>query len=127
MSQRDGFWDFSVAAGDSRFTLIHASGGYVASCDGANASVVYRTALKAPAKPATPSFTVAWADSSADASWTYEVQYRIGSGAWRSWKHGTTKRSATFSGATNKTYFFEARATAGGGTTNWSPARKVAT
>jgi hypothetical protein len=36
-------------------------------------------------------------------------------------------RSATFPGSTNRTYYFEARVTRAGGSTNWSPPRKVVT
>ncbi len=127
IAQRDGFWNFKVAPDASKSVKGHAAGSYIATCDGQRGTVVLRIKITAPSQPSTPTFTLTWADSLADASWTYDVQYRVGTGAWQSWKHGTTKRSAPFSGVSGKTYSFQARTTSAGGTTNWSLPRTVMT
>ena len=91
--QSEGFWNVKVAAGATKRITTHAAGSYVATCDGGHATVVYRTAIQAPAAPLSPWFVVTWADASAGAR-SYDVQYRIGTGNWQTWKHGTSVRSA---------------------------------
>lgn len=60
----------------------------------------------------------------ADASWTYDVQYRAGDGAWADWLVQTSDRSATFAGVAATTYWFRARTTIlTNGTTAGPPAR----
>lgn len=127
VTQRERFWSFVVGADVTKTARIHAAGTYVAWCDGDHGRVVARTKVKAPSDPPSPNFSVTWADADAAAAWTYDVQYRIGSGGWRAWKHGTSLRSASFDGAGGKTYAFQARVTRVGGTTGWSPAKKVTT
>jgi hypothetical protein len=64
----------------------------------------------------------------ADASWTYDVQYRAGDGAWTDWLVQTSDRSATFAGVAATTYRFRARTTTPtNGTNRWSPPRVAAT
>jgi hypothetical protein len=124
----DGFFSLHVPADSSRWTKMHAAGTYVATCDGANAKVVFKSFLTAPASPGSATFPVTWADDAAGADWRYDVRFRIGTGSWKSWKHNTTVRSHTFPGASNRTYYLEARVTNPlGGTTKWSPPRKVTT
>jgi hypothetical protein len=126
--ERAGFFHFEVRPDHDKHVRIHAAGTYAARCDGGKAQKVFRAALKAPSAPANHSFSVAWADDTAGAAWRYDVQYRIGSGTWTTWKQKTTARSATFSGNASTTYFFRARATIPtAGTNGWSPVRKVVT
>ena len=71
-----------------------------------------------------------WATRDADASWTFDVQYRIGDGSWQPWRRATSARSGVFDGDVGTTYVFRARATnpaADGGTTSWSPRKTVFT
>jgi plastocyanin len=46
--------------------------------------------------PAGLAFTVKWASSASNTGTRFDVQYRVGSGTWKSWKANTTARSAVF-------------------------------
>lgn len=127
VDQREGFWSFSVPGGGQRSAQVHAVGAYVVRCDGDDGTTIAKVKPKAPANPSSPDFEVTWGGPDAANAWTYDVQYRIGTGDWRGWKRGVSVESATFDGRAGKTYFFRGRTTRAGGSTDWSPAKKVTT
>jgi hypothetical protein len=75
-------------------------------------------------------FTVRWALSGTDTGSSWDVQFRIGGGAWRNWKTDTTALRAVF-GKDNrpvhvkngKRYSFRARSMAGSAASRWSPVK----
>ena len=120
-------WQVSVAGDGDRSAKIHSAGSHRATCDGGGAT--YSVAKVKPttsAAPTGPDFTVIWATSNADGAWRYEVQYRIGSGGWRSWFDRTGKRSARFDARDGTRYGFRVvTINPGEGATGWSPAKSV--
>jgi hypothetical protein len=48
------------------------------------------------AAPAGPTFTVKWAASTSKTGSRYDVQYRVGTGAWQDWVKNTTKLKKEF-------------------------------
>jgi hypothetical protein len=128
--QRDGFWNVQLAVGAERGTVtMHSAGTYLSACVPGQWKAPLRLRPKAPASPTGNSFIVAWADQGAPSTWRYGVQYRIGQGAWRAWRSGTSQRAATFQGQNGRTYFFRARTIrpSANKRTDWSPARRVVT
>jgi hypothetical protein len=126
--EHNGFFGFKAAPDADHYVRIHAAGGYSARCDGGHLQRLYNAGVRAPRAPSSDSFTVRWADSVADASWLYDVQYRVGTGAWTDRLVQSSERSATFDGAASTTYAFRARATIPtGGTDRWSRPHTVVT
>jgi hypothetical protein len=126
--EESGFFGFQASPDEDHYVRIHAAGGYSARCDGGYVQRVFKAGVRVPRSPSSDSFTVRWADTDADATWLYDVQYRVTNGAWTDWLVQTSDRSATFAGAASTTYRFRARATIPtGGTNRWSPPRVATT
>lgn len=125
--EKNGFWNWSIAAGAQRSRIMSSAGGFAERCDASQSWSALPVRVKAPSAPSGTSFTVTWATSDAPASYRYGVQYRIGSGVWHTWKSGVSARSATFSGVAGKVYGFRARTKDGTHVSGWSPVRKVTT
>ncbi len=86
--------------------------------------------VKVGAAPTGPNFTVTWANSSTNTGTTFDVQFRIGSGAWRAWKTGTSAFKAVFGRsdspvhvAGGSRYGFRARSKKSGSVSKWSPVK----
>jgi hypothetical protein len=89
------------------------------------------TTTSVPAQATAPSFLVSWHGTDATSGIaTYDVQRKVGSGAWTNWLTATTETSGWFSGQLSTTYSFRARATdragnveayAGAGVTTTTP------
>lgn len=77
--------------------------------------------VKLSAAPSGPDFTVAWATAASNTGSKYRIHYKIGSGAWKTWKSGTSARSATFKGVAGKRYTFRAKSLKGDAASKWSP------
>jgi hypothetical protein len=128
ITQSQGFWKATFRNfHSSRDFGVHASGTYWQNCDAGSPTGPITVPVTAPRHPASSSFKVTWADSAAGSTWSYGVQYRIGSGHLRGWKSNTKARSATFHGVSGKTYYFRARVRnpVTGKHTDWSSLRKV--
>lgn len=83
----------------------------------------------APA-PAGVAFTVKWASGVTNTGSKFDVQYRIGSGKWKTWKKDVASPSAVFGAkgapvtvAPGQRYSFRARSQSGRAVTRWSPAK----
>lgn len=128
ISETSGLWAKGLGIGDTVSGSAAAAGGFKQSCDGGPVQA-WKVKIKAEAHPAGPDFKVTWAVAGAKATWHFNVQYRIGSGAWRTWKPNTSMKSATFDGATGKAYGFRSRVinTVSGDRTGWSPVFTVST
>ena len=129
VTQTAGFWSVNLNRNQSKGFTLHAAGTYLQSCAGGPAAAPMSVPVTAPVHAASRSFRVTWADGGAPSTWTYGVQYRIGSGRIVFWKANTTARSAIFPGAGGKTYYFRARVRnpTTGKKTAWSPLKKVTT
>ncbi len=123
-----GFWSKTVAPGDQRSVILHASGTYPETCDGDSTDPL-AAKIKAPGHPSTASFKVTWADSGAKSTWRFNIQYRIGSHHYVDWKLHTSAHSDTFRGTNGKVYHFRARVLDpdAGTATDWSPSKRVTT
>ena len=109
--EENGFWSITLDGGETFEGAAQAAGSFSQSCDLGPFSVgsSWSIRLKARAHPATPDFKVTWAIPSADVSWHYNVEYRVGSRSWRTWYADTAIRSATFDGVNGRTYSFRSR------------------
>jgi plastocyanin len=78
--------------------------------------------------PAGLPFTVRWATAASETGTAYDVQFRVGSGPWRTWKKDATNIRGTF-GRDGKPvrvrqgvrYSFRARSQDGSNASRWSP------
>ena len=75
-------------------------------------------------------FTVQWATPGSNTGGKFNVQYRVGTGPWRSWRRGTTSNKAVFGRGgrpvtveQHKTYKFRAKSRKGTGASRWSPVK----
>lgn len=83
-------------------------------------------------KTSATTLKVAWATSSTNTGSRFDVDYRIGSGKWKSWKRGVSKLAASF-GVTARPvavrpgvrYSFRARSLRAGRSSGWSPVRSI--
>lgn len=78
--------------------------------------------------PSGPDFTVKWAASATNTGTKFAVQYKIGSGAWKTWKSSTRALKATFGLAeAGKRYTFRAKSMKGDAASKWSPVASIST
>ncbi len=76
--------------------------------------------------PTGPDFTVKWATSASNTGTKYTIEYKIGSGAWKTWKSATSARQATFGLAeAGKRYTFRAMSLKGDAASKWSPVASI--
>jgi plastocyanin len=70
-------------------------------------------------------FTITLA-SATQTGFVYDIQRKVGKGAWRTWKTGLTTRQVSFSGPTGS-YRFRSRLRrmSNGGASKWSPAKAI--
>src|SRR3954454_11703272 len=64
------------------YVRIHAAGGCSARGDGGGLQRLFKAGVRVPRSRSSDSCTVRWADMDADATWQYDVQYRVANGAW---------------------------------------------
>lgn len=105
VSSMDGlFRSGATTMGAFRFTRAVSAGSFAYQCErhgdqGMRGMLRVKPVVKAAPRGA--KFTVLWAATSKQTGKTFDVQYRIGRGAWRNWKRGTSATKAVF-GARNK-------------------------
>ncbi|MGH2748449.1 MAG: plastocyanin/azurin family copper-binding protein [Actinomycetota bacterium] len=95
---------------------------------------VVKVPVSIQAKPAGRPFTVKWATAATDTGTTYDVQFKIGTGAWTDWLAKTDSRSAVFGQGgepirvrADKTYSFRVRSRLVDIKSGWSPKRSFKT
>jgi len=113
------------------FTRVFSAGTFDYHCakHGLPMSGQVRVAPQVAAAPAGLSFTVKWATAASNTGRTYDVQYRVGTGAWRTWK-STGAASAVFGArsapvkvARGKTYSFRVVSRSGAAKSGASPVK----
>jgi hypothetical protein len=119
-------WSYIVDGGTSLDGEAAAAATFSVTCDG-GPSTLFRVRIRARKHPASPDFKVTWATSAADPTWLFNVDYRIGSRPWRSWKSGSTAHAGTFHGVKGRTYTFRSQVEnqTSSATSEWSPRRSV--
>lgn len=87
-----------------------------------------RVPVKVMADPQGLVFTVRWATAGSNTGTAYDVQYRVGSGSWKTWKNDTNGAAGAFGKAddpvaveSGEAYSFRARSLKGDAASRWSP------
>jgi plastocyanin len=114
----------TVSAGTYHY-YCEVHGGPSGGMDG-----IVKSSVKILDAPAGLKFTVRWATDATDTGSLHDVQYRIGSGDWKSWKKDTAANESVFGKngkpATvkdGKKYGFRARSQEGSALSDWSPVK----
>ncbi|HEX5086476.1 MAG TPA: plastocyanin/azurin family copper-binding protein [Nocardioides sp.] len=117
-----GFWDSGTKFGGSTYTRTFTSAGTFAyHC---TIHSMMRGTVKVPVAAsgsAGKGYKLTWATTRGRNAITYDVQTRLGSGAWVSLKKATTGTHAKFNPAKGGKYSVRARTAKGGKRSGWSP------
>jgi plastocyanin len=137
VSQDDGlFRSGNPTFGAIDFTITVSGGTYPYRCEihGLSMAGEVKGKLKKLDAPGGPRFTIRWATDTTDTGSAFDVQYRVGSGNWKTWKANTTELEDVFGTGgdpvtvqTDKTYRLRARSQEGADVSDWSPIRTVHT
>jgi plastocyanin len=119
VTQDQGVFGTGAAAAGVNFTRTFSAGTFAYHClehgdQGMRGQV--RVAPQVLAAPRGLPFTVKWAAAGTNTGNRFNVQYRVGAGAWRTWQGNTAARSAVFGARSQplrvvrgKTYSFRVR------------------
>jgi len=130
-----GLFDTGAPRAGVDFTRVFSAGTFAYHCrkHGVNGGTMVGVVTVAPQTAAAPSglpFTVKWATAASNTGTRYDVQYKVGSGAFKTWLSNTAARSAVFGArskpvavARGKTYTFRVRSRAGTSASGFSPNR----
>jgi plastocyanin len=118
VTQDQGLFSSGAAAAGVNFSRTFSAGTFRYHCEkhGVDGMVgQVRVAPKVVAGPAGLPFTVKWASAGSNTGNRFDVEYRVGSGPWKTWKGNTSARSAVFGArsapvrvARGKSYSFRA-------------------
>jgi plastocyanin len=121
----------NIAPGVTKSATVGSAGAYPYHC------AIHPTmtgTVKVPIKvgPASgttaTTFTITMATTAATGNFVYDVQERIGSGAWMAFKTGVTAKSVTFTTSAPGNYSFRSRLrdkTVAGKFSGWSPKKTI--
>ena len=90
-----------------------------------------RVAPTVSSAPAGLNFTVKWAAAGTNTGTSFDVQYRVGSGPFKTWRTNTTAKSLVFGRggpvavARGKTYTFRVRSGTGARESGFSPVKAI--
>jgi plastocyanin len=130
-----GLFDTGAPQAGVNFTRTFSAGTFAYHCrkHGINGGTMVGTVRVAPqvaAAPAGLSFTVKWATAGSNTGNTYDVQFRVGTGAWRNWKTNTGAPSGVFGAgstpvkvARGKSYSFRVVSRTGAAKSGLSPVK----
>lgn len=131
------FYSGSPTVGDSSYARAFSAGTFRYFCeihrsDGMKGTVKVPVTI-APAPSGLP-FTVRWASGATNTGTKFDVQYRVGSGSWKTWKNNTSATAAAFGKAGRPlsvkpglSYSFRARSQKGDDESRWSPVKTLET
>ena len=94
-----GLFGTGTAAAGVNFTRTFSAGTFPYHCEEHATQGMRGTVRVAPqvlSAPAGLPFTVKWAAAGTNTGTRFDVQYRVGSGAWKAWKTTTSAKSAVF-------------------------------
>ena len=116
------------------FKRVFSSGSFNYFCknhgskSGDGMAGVVRIPVKVLSDPQGLVFTVRWATEGSNTGTAFDVQYRVGSGSWKTWKNDTSAAAAVFGKAddpvavgSGEEYSFRARSLKGDAASRWSP------
>jgi plastocyanin len=124
VTQDNGVFDTGALADAFNFTKKFSAGTYPYHCKKHGDQGMRGTVKVAPqtaSAPAGLNFTVKWAASGTNTGNRFDVMYRVGSGAWKTWRNNTSARSLVFGKggpvavARGKSYSFKVRSGNGTG------------
>ena len=130
VTQDNALFDSGAAAPNVNFTRKFSAGTFPYHCrkhgdQGMRGTV--RVAPQALSAPAGLAFTVRWAAAGTQTGSSFDVKYRVGSGAWKTWRNNTSAKSMVFGKggpvavARGKSYSFQVRSGSGAGESLFSP------
>ena len=130
VTQDNALFDTGAAAPNVNFTRKFSAGTFPYHCrkhgdQGMRGTV--RVAPQALSAPAGLAFTVRWAAAGTQTGSSFDVKYRVGSGAWKTWRNNTSAKSMVFGKggpvavARGKSYSFQVRSGSGAGESLFSP------
>ena len=124
-----------VTTGSIDLKVRFSAGSFFYRCDlhgASNMEGFVRVPPTVAAAPSGPPFTVRWATGTTKTGGKYNVQYRVGTKRWRTWKANVTTGSGVFGKgkkpvavANGKKYSFRARSKNKKGRSHWSPVRTL--
>jgi plastocyanin len=132
--QNDNVFDSGNPGPGLDFTRTFSAGTFAYLCE-EHGDRGMRGTVRVPPQtlraPAGLNFTVKWAAAGTNTGDRFDVMYRIGSGAWKTWRNNTSARSMVFGGAgpvavaRGKNYSFKVRSGRGTGSIQsaFSPVR----
>jgi plastocyanin len=130
VTQNDGVFDTGALADAFNFTKKFSAGTYPYHCEKHGADGMVGTVKVAPqvvSAPAGLAFTVKWAAAGTNTGTSFDVKYRVASGAWKTWRNNTSAKSMVFGKggpvavARGKSYSFQVRSGTGAKESQFSP------
>jgi plastocyanin len=104
VTQDAGIFDSGAARVGVNLTKTFSAGTFPYHCREHGDQGMVGTVRVAPqvlTAPAGLAFTVKWASASTNTGTRFDVQYRVGSGAWKNWALGTAAKSKVFGARSN--------------------------
>lgn len=132
VTQNAGLFDSGALADAFNFTRKFSAGTYAYHCEKHGDQGMVGTVAVAPqvvSAPAGLPFTVKWAAAGTNTGTSFDVMYRVGSGAWKTWRNNTSAKSMVFGKggpvavARGKTYSFQVRSGTGASESAFSPVK----
>jgi plastocyanin len=124
----DGPIDVSVVFSAGTFHYFCETHGSPLGADETGMDGFVRVPVSISRRPAGLPFTVRWATDAAETGNAYDVQFRVGSGDWRTWKRDVTNNKGEFGRDAKPVrvrdgvrYTFRARSQDGPNVSGWSP------
>jgi plastocyanin len=120
--------DYRVVFSAGTFHYFCSTHGYPIDVDDEGMEGLIRVPVSTSRVPSGLPFTVRWATDRAQTGSAYDVQFRVGSGAWRTWKKDATRNKGEFGRDAKPVrvrdgtrYSFRARSQDGPNVSGWSP------
>ena len=120
--------DYRVIFSAGTFHYYCSTHGYPLEVDDKGMEGLVRVPVSISRSPNGLPFTVRWATDAAETGDAYDVQFRVGSGAWRTWKRDVTNNGGVFGRDAKPVrvqggvrYSFRARSQDGPNASGWSP------
>jgi plastocyanin len=133
VTQDQGLFNSGPAAPGVNFTRKFSAGTFRYHCEQHGAQGMrgqVRVAPRVGAAPAGLPFTVTWAVRGTNTGNRFDVQYRVGTGAWKNWKTNTSSRNAVFGARSapvrvraGKSYSFRVESKSAAGSSALSPVK----